>query len=322
VLGFVALLLAQQGTLLGIEPTSDSTCPTPVQVTSAIAARLPGVLVESGRARSLGALRLRVQRTPEGQPAFALIDVQDGVRLYRILESPATLGPSDCMSLAETTALIVDRFLQELDARALRPTDRGALGSPAGETAGLSASASATPLPGAWRLAVVGASRPIDAATPMFGAALRLARARSSPLGLVLGGAIGLSLRQELEIPTRLGGGRSGLRLLPIDLSAHLRLPLGRGTLEPGVVAALDVLFVDDRPQEGGLAREIRLGPWAGPSLAYALPIARALYARGVAGVGFHAIRYEAARADQADAAFSTGRVHAALEVELGIAFY
>lgn len=153
----------------------------------------------------------------------------------------------------------------------------------------------------------------------MFLAALRGARA--FPRGLLLGGSIGVSMRQQFPEAVELGGGVSGLRVLPLDLSAHFRLSLGPGTLESGIAAGLDVLFLDDRPSSGRVSREVRLAPWVGPLVAYSLPLVRGIFARAVAGAGVHAIRYEAARGRQPDATFSTGRVHATLELEVGFAF-
>src|SRR5436190_23144869 len=101
-------LLTLHAALLTVRPT-DARCPSARQVNEAIAARLPGVLVPTPAGPPAGVLELRLTETPSDH-SFVVLGPGGQVRLSRPLPA-ATGNLRDCEALAETVALIVDRYL-------------------------------------------------------------------------------------------------------------------------------------------------------------------------------------------------------------------
>jgi hypothetical protein len=94
----------------------DDGCPTPRQVSAAVSAHLPGMVLPPGRAPGPGVLRLSVTWDAGNVLRVDLSD-PDGAPLLRrrvAPEDPTGAKPGDCAALAETAALIVDRYWHEV----------------------------------------------------------------------------------------------------------------------------------------------------------------------------------------------------------------
>jgi hypothetical protein len=306
----VGLLLWAQATLVSVDPGPEGACPSARQVAEALALRMPGVVVAPDRAGAVGALRLRLTATAGGEAAFALSEPQGRVRLYRTLRPSEGAGPGECLALAETVALIVERYLQELDARA-RSGD-AAEPVPAAATA----KADAPRAPG-WRISLAGLYRPAEAAPSSFGGGLRVGRAFAGR-PLLLAGAFGWHPRRSAE----LGGGAAGLGRFPADVALLLRLPGGtpRGEAQAGPVVGLDTVLLDSRVGSDNEA-QILLAPWIGVGLGYGLWVGRRAFVRfgGAAGVLF--TRYQVEQKGVEAVVFNTGRYLVRLDAEVGFAF-
>src|SRR4051794_41870669 len=109
----VLALVAVNAALITVN-AADAQCPSGKQVNEAIAARLPGVLVPSSPAPPAGVLELRLAGNPGTGHRLALSDGRGQVLLSRTLPPSTATRDRDCEALAETVALIVDRYLQEL----------------------------------------------------------------------------------------------------------------------------------------------------------------------------------------------------------------
>jgi hypothetical protein len=104
-------LVALQAALITVRG-GDARCPSGRQVNEAIAARLPGVLVPTASSGASGVLELRLTESAT-EHSFVVVDPEGAVRLSRPLPPPSP-SARDCEALAETVALIVDRYLQQL----------------------------------------------------------------------------------------------------------------------------------------------------------------------------------------------------------------
>ena len=92
----------------------DQGCPSPHQITDALMARIPAVVVSGSEASNPGVLKLAVSGGSGSDPLRIEMTDQGGeARLYRNL-TISERGRGDCTALAETVALIVDRFLHDL----------------------------------------------------------------------------------------------------------------------------------------------------------------------------------------------------------------
>ena len=98
----------------------DDGCPSPRQVAEALTAHLPGVVAPLGRPAGQNNLRLAVATDAAGELRVDLTDPDGGPLLRRrVAPEPAGTGGArsrsvQCAALAETAALIVDRYWHEL----------------------------------------------------------------------------------------------------------------------------------------------------------------------------------------------------------------
>ena len=104
-------LVALQAALITVRG-GDARCPSARQVNEAIAGRLPGVLVPAPSPGAAGVLELRLNESAT-EHSFVVVDGTGTVRLSRPMPPPPPAA-RDCEALAETVALIVDRYLQQL----------------------------------------------------------------------------------------------------------------------------------------------------------------------------------------------------------------
>jgi len=94
----------------------DDGCPSPRQVSDAVSAHLPGVVQPLGRPPGPSALRLSVTSDGTGTLRVDLSDPEGGPLLRRRVapETAARSKAAECVALAETAALIVDRYWHEV----------------------------------------------------------------------------------------------------------------------------------------------------------------------------------------------------------------
>jgi len=98
-----------------VAPGPEDGCPSARQVSAALSERAPGVLDARGPdSGSALTLVLPPPGTPQ-EPSFSLIDQQGRLRLFRTLSRPGTTQVRDCAALSVTVAIIVQRYLQEIE---------------------------------------------------------------------------------------------------------------------------------------------------------------------------------------------------------------
>jgi hypothetical protein len=92
----------------------DDGCPSPHQLAEALSAHLPGMVLPFGHATGPTTLRLGVTTDAAGTMRLDLYDPEGGPLLHRWLPPNDRTHAGDCPALAETAALIVERYWHEV----------------------------------------------------------------------------------------------------------------------------------------------------------------------------------------------------------------
>ena len=108
-------LLTLRAVSVLVAPGPEDGCPSARQVATALTERAPAAQV-AGAVDSESALTLVLPRpgTPQ-EPSFSLLDPQGRLRLFRTLARSGTTNASDCAALSVTVAIIVQRYLEEIE---------------------------------------------------------------------------------------------------------------------------------------------------------------------------------------------------------------
>jgi hypothetical protein len=107
-----------------VVPGPEDGCPSARQVSAALNERAPAA--QKRRAldsESTLTLALPAPGTPQ-EPSFSLIDQQGKLRLFRTLARPGSTHARDCAALAVTVAIIVQRYLEEVELPEPEPARR------------------------------------------------------------------------------------------------------------------------------------------------------------------------------------------------------
>jgi hypothetical protein len=233
-------------------------CPSQDQLAEALAARMPGVVARPGHEPAAGPpttppptpLHLAVTLTPEGVARVTMTDATGALRLERDLDLPgsaATPGEpprpphergAACATLAETIALIVERYMRHIGYHEPPPP-----------------TLVETPLP----------PPPLEPPRPPRGARLGLGASARPPWGMpwrlepeLSGGArlghldvsatFGIGLPVDESVPMSSGAGTFRLWSLPFRLAAGWAIPLdGHLTVTPAIAGGADIVFGQTR---------------------------------------------------------------------------
>jgi len=258
-------------------------CPSPHQITDALMARIPAVVVSGSEGSNPGVLKLAVSGGSGSDPLRIEMTDQGGeARLYRNLVV-AEHSRGDCTALAETVALIVDRFLHDLGYEAPPTLPAPLPGPDANLTRGPPPAASSGGrfdlfAGGSWR----GASTDESDFELGFGAGFER-------------GVVGRRLAATLTVgtsatrsATAMNGSIATLHRMPIRLGIWVPINAGPGQLEPGVRAGLDWLFLrQEPPTTGGVAQSgTRPSFRVELALGYRVNMLRRFFARIGAAIG------------------------------------
>jgi hypothetical protein len=240
----LALVPAAIGVLAPAGP--DDGCPSPRQVTEALAARLPSAVVPVGQTIGPSALRLAVSGDASSVTRVELTDSAGEVLLRRTLSAADRARPGDCLALAETIALIVERYWREVgyDVPPLPPPRPPPEPEPAPSPERarpaevVRAPEPPRPPPSGpwWGLAGSVAGRAGD--TGGFDASATLVATLERRLGWRLQLGVGTGSTVDSSV------GQASFRRFPGRLGVYYPIRLGRGQLEPGVGLGLDAIYV------------------------------------------------------------------------------
>jgi hypothetical protein len=294
-LGTLLALPAAGASAAGVIPPSgsDDTCPSARQVTEALQAHLPGqVIPERGGAAARGdLLRAQLDVAADGTVVrFSLTDAQGVVQLKRALPAPGRGRPAaDCVALAETLAVIVERYfssvpLETEETEPPPPPEPPPVVAPPPVVV-----APPPPPPPGPSLFVGSAWRATPEKTALFelglGAALNLTRGR-----IRLAALLRLGLEQGQTATAR--GDALALRRFAGRAGLLVALPAGPGTFEPTLEVGADT-YLGTFTTTTRETQSLRASPVAEAQLAYRVALGSFLYLRPRAGGGFAIVQYD-----------------------------
>jgi hypothetical protein len=275
----LAWLLSATATVT-VGPGAPTDCPSAEQLTRALANVAP--VAATGAAASL---RLNVATGSEGDVRVDLVDAQNETVLHRELPAPPRGRPPDCGALADTIALIVDRYLRDVgyEAPPLAPPPKAEPPPPVAPppvevAAAVTPPPPATPEPPAiWRVGLAASGRLGDAGGTDGDGALTLG-VDSTRLGLRLSAGVAPSAEARW---TAGGASQSAtLRRLPFRMGGYARIPVGPGHLEPGVGLGADLLLVSRGTAPTSEGRHA--APFADAALGYTMSLIGPVYGRAL----------------------------------------
>lgn len=312
----------------------DQGCPSPRQVTDALSTRLPGVVVPATAIGAPSALRLTVSGGTGPAPLrIDLVDPNGEGRLQRVLSLAERGRGSDCPALAETVALIVDRYLHdvgyeapfstapppeappqkpsepEVDEARAPPAPRSTASAPPRNRFDLFAA-------GGWR-GTVGQEEADDFELG-FGFGFERPRG-AGRVGATLSG--GVSPVERATLPA----GNGTLRRFPLRLGLFVPLLLGPGWIEPGAGVTIDWLRTSWSAGGAAAQNQVSASPAADLGLGYRLDLVGGLFLRATAvvamGIPYHFVTPAANGAVGEQRVFSTSRFSMKSGLQLGFSF-
>jgi hypothetical protein len=298
-------LLTLHAALISVN-AADAQCPSGKQVNEAIAARLPGVLVPSSPAPPAGVLELRLAGNPGTGHRLALSDGRGQVLLSRTLPPSTATRDRDCEALAETVALIVDRYLQEL-AYQTPPTVVARAPAPVEEPG---------PAERRWELFAGGTWQPSSDAGANAGYEARLG------VGRTLGGAARFALELTLGVQERrFRDAADPLWRFPAELRLLWRQTPRPIRLELGPFAGAQLLLLGNNRDEMSVGA-VRIAPVAGGMGALRFALGNRAFVRLVGAAGIAVVRYSFQPPPYEREVFGTERAYVKMGVEGGLAFW
>jgi hypothetical protein len=332
----------------------DDGCPSPRQVADALAAHLPGMVLPLGHATGPTTLRLAVTTDAAGAMRLDLVDPEGGPLLHRWLPASEHAHRGDCPALAETAALIVERYWHEVGydvpietppapkpppPKATSPPPKPpeppksaepATSPPAEERPAPSETTAAEPQP---------TPEPRPPAEPLppprwsigLGAGGLFpdpgARTAWATLAVTMEpGAfrrwlgLRLSAGAQKEVSATSANASATILQFPIRLGGYVPIALGVGQLEPGIGFNLDVIAIHFS-HGATIGTELRASPGIDAALGWALLLPHAVYLRAMAEGVISAPYHVDVTPSNNTRIFDTPKFALSLGLELGLWF-
>lgn len=299
---------------------SEDTCPSARQVTEALQTHFPGQILSPERLEAPprpDLLRAVLDVPADGTVVhFSLIDSRDEVQLRRSIPAPGRgRPPSDCLALAETLAVIVDRYLSSVPYQATEtappPPPVAVAEPPRHEGAKSPPRSTQLYLGGSWQLSSGnpsllegrgGADRDIIVTPWRLAALLR----------------VGFSQEERVEWRTS----STTLRRFPVRIGLRVEFPVGPGALESALEAGVDALVGRSSDSLSGKAEEgVRWSPVVGGEAGYRVALTDRLFVRPRVGLAFAIVRYNIAAGSPETVVFQTPTLFSTLGLDVGMVF-
>jgi hypothetical protein len=335
----------------------DDGCPSPHQLADALSAHMPGMVWPLGRATGPTTLRLAVTTDAAGALRLDLTDPDGGPLLHRSVAPSERTRAGDCPALAETAALIVERYWhevgfdvpQESQNQPPKPSPPPPKPAPAPKPP----PAPPPPPPPA------PPPPPVPESPPPAPPTAQVHRARPPPeppaeplpppawwIGVGGGGLLESAghhgveaqlavaverpvLKRPLGLRLSVGGetgvsvsfmtGQADVLQFPVRMGAYLPIALGVGRLEPGIGIDLDVIAVTFTH---GTTSELHVGatPGLDAALAWALPLPHDVFVRILTQAGATA-PYHVVTTSNNTTIYTNPLLHLSVGIELGAWF-
>ena len=327
----------------------DDGCPSPRQLAEALSAHLPGMVLPLGHATGPTTLRLGVSTDVAGAMRLDLSDPEGGPLLHRWLPATDRAHAGDCPALAETAALIVERYWHEVgyDVPLETPTTTAkppppkatappppppptakaepppvapavvAKANPSPERRATEPQPPSEPLPPPRWWVGGGVAGLLTTSGDRAGAALLAVAVERPVFKRRLG--LRLSAGAETGISVSLATESADVLQFPVRMGAYLPIALGVGQLEPGIGVDLDVVAVTFT--HGSASKtNLRAIPGVDAALGWALPLPHDFYIRALAQAVTQ-VPYNFVTASNNTTIFTPPRFHLALGIESGVWF-
>jgi hypothetical protein len=290
---FFALLTLPALSVL-VAPGPEDGCPSARQVSAALSERAPAAQdTRTLDSESALTLVLPPPGTPQ-EPSFSLIDQQGRLRLFRTLARPGTANARDCAALSVTVAIIVQRYLEEIElpqVEAARRTPAIQVVPPAPPLAPVVVRPPLRLRP-RWDISLGISQRFANQATSLEAFGLRLSVART--LGARMESGLMLRLWSGISGWTLYDwtGGRGDVMRVPSGLELMWRRWVSTVELQLGLAGLIDCWILGARDQTGlhWDTRFVVAGALAG---GMQVPLGKRLFARVFFHFAAAAWRYE-----------------------------
>jgi hypothetical protein len=302
-----------------VAPGPDEGCPSARQVEAALARAQPA---QVGAAESVITLVLPPPGTPM-EPSFSLVDGEGRLKLFRSLTKPKTARARSCMALADTVALIVRRYLEEVEvpaglvAEVKRPIPEPS--QPALDVASLPAVEQ--PRPATWDFGLVGALRAAPEVTGLSDLDAQVSIGRTMPLAagaLVVAVSGGMAGR----VSRAWDGGRGTLQRYPGSLAVLWSHRLGLGSLQLGPIYLADLLGMQARSDDGHRLSLWRVASAIGGQIGVRLCASDNVFLRVAGDLAVAMVRYEYLAPVAADGVvLSTPALYGNFRIAAGVSF-
>jgi hypothetical protein len=313
---------------VAVRPSDSPGCPAPADVELALAARVAGGLVPFEQARARQALILEIVPEGEEPASITLTDPAGKVKLERSLrggpEAPAvdqrTIAPpapqpldlegrreKECAALAETAALIVERYLSDLQDHLPPP-----------------APTLPPPPTRRWELSLATAFRPGSDGLSAFeiGPQVGWFLARGH---LLLSLAVAAGGESNPVPAASRYRGEASQRRFPVDLGLWWATGPAAVELQVGAGAGLDLTWVEASGDPGTETMRLLPGPALWTAAGVRLPLGQRLFFRIRSGLVASLIKYDFSYLDgprDPVTVFSapTRRIYARISADVGLA--
>ena len=281
-----------------VAPGPEDGCPSARQVSAALSERAPAA--QSTRAldsESALTLVLPVPGTPQ-EPSFSLVDPQGRLRLFRTLARPGATNARDCAALSVTVAIIVQRYLEEIE----MPEVEAARKSPTVQVVPPAPPSPSPPpvvvgppprLRARWDMSLGISQRFADQATSLEAYDLRLSVART--LGARVDAGLLVRLWSGVSGWTQHDwtGGRGDVMRVPSGLDLMWRRAVFSVELQLGLSGLLDCWILGARDQQTNVHWDYRLTAAGALTGGMQVPLGKRLFARLFLDVAVAGWRYK-----------------------------
>ena len=296
---------------------ADDTCPSARQVSDALQGHLPG-LVQPAAGNRPDALRAVLEVPADGTVVhFSLVDARGDVQLRRSIPAPGRgRPPADCLALAETLAVIVERYLSSVQYQASEtapPPPPPVVVAPPPAPPPPGGRAGFLFVGGAWMMA---SSNDQSLLSGRVGGELELTH---RPYALVARISVGITQQENVS---RMMTEYASLRQFPMHAGLALELPAGPGTFEPCLTGGVELLLANSRNAVTNRTDQAyRLMPVISAETGYRVTLGRHLFVRPRASLGFAIVKYDIAVGGANDVLFSTPSTYSTFGLDAGLVF-
>lgn len=312
-------------------PGPDDACPSSRQVGEAMLARFPDALLSDPAAATTrpDALRSILDVAGDGTVIrFSLVDARGETQLRRALPAPGRARPSsegrpngECLALADTLAVIVERYLGGIAsdaADAVGPDIVPVASAPPAAGGPAAAGRTALLLVGlGWRTPRAAGDGPGEPEARVGG---QLQLTRSAPR---LSAALSLGISRPIDTPDRDSPNRMvTFWRFPVRLGAVMGLPLGPGTLEPMIEATGDVVLVSSTAgRVAPASHETAVGLALQGGAGYRVKVAGRLFVRPLVSLGAAIRQYDIRVEGTPEPLLRTPWWYASFGIDAGVLF-